>query len=373
MTVMFDKKNPFPAPVLNNRALTPEDSAKETIQIDFSLEGSGLTYEAGDALAVCPENDYDLVDALIEKMGYNPEEIVPSCDGAPVSLREALGRYYDICSLNKAILTKWAEAADSEELRELVQDADKVKEYILGRDFLDLMYAYPAQFENATAFVSLFKKLMPRLYSIASSPNAHPGEVQLLVGVVRYNSYGRQRNGVCSTYMSDRVGQGPCRVFVHSSKSFRLPEDKSTPIIMVGPGTGIAPFRAFIEERVVSGATGKNWFFFGNPYRATDFLYEEWLTGLEKEGKIKLSLAFSRDQAEKLYVQHLMLQNAEELWTWLQQGAHFYVCGDAARMAKDVDQALRDIICQQGGMTEEGADEFIKQLKKDKRYQRDVY
>lgn len=373
MTEIYDKKNPFPAPVLNNMALTPESSPKETIQINFSLEGSGLTYEAGDALAVCPENDYDLVDAIIQKLGFSPEEMVPSCDDISLSLRKALGCSYDICSINKSILLKWAEVADSDELRKMAEDPAKVREYACGRDILDLIHEYPAGFESAKAFVSILKRLMPRLYSIASSPNAHPGEVHLVVAVVRYNSYGRQRNGVCSTYMSDRVGRGPCRVFIHSTKSFRLPEDKSKPVIMVGPGTGIAPFRAFIEERMVSGATGGNWFFFGNPYRATDFLYEEWLTGLEKKGKLKLSLAFSRDQEEKLYVQHLMLQNAAELWTWLQDGAHFYICGDASRMAKDVEEALKTIACQQGGLSEEGAEEFIRQLRKEKRYQRDVY
>lgn len=375
MTHVYDKKNPFPSTVLNNVALTPEKSVKETIQIDFNLEGSGLTYEAGDALGVCPENDYDLVDAIISKMGYSPEEIVPSCDGTPVPLREALGCSYDITSLNKSILTKWSEKSDSSELSAVLASGNSqdIKDYCCGRDILDLITSCPAQFENATEFVGILKKLMPRLYSIASSPNAHPGEVQLVVGVVRYDSLGRRRGGVCSTYMADRVGRGPCRIFVHVSKNFRLPEDKSKSVIMVGPGTGIAPFRAFIEERIVSEATGRNWFFFGNPYKETDFLYEEWLSGLEKTGKLKLSLAFSRDQAEKLYVQHLMVQNGKELWTWLQEGAHFYVCGDASRMAKDVDEALRTVAMEHGGLSAEEADDYFRQLKKDKRYQRDVY
>ncbi len=374
-TEPYGKKNPFPAPVVNNVFLTEKGSPKEAIQIDFSLEGSGLTYEAGDALAVFPVNDEAVVNEVIAALGLEASSEVSMPDGSTAPLKKALMEAYDVTGLNKSVLTKWAGLSDSAALKSLVEEGDKEKidDYCWGRGIIDLAVEHPVVFESAAAFVAVLKKLTPRLYSIASSPNAHPGEVQLTVGVVRYTAHGRERGGVCSTYMADRAGKGPARVFVHTNKNFRLPEDTSKPIIMVGPGTGIAPFRAFIEERLVSGATGENWLFFGNPYRASDFLYEEWLLGLEKEGRLRLSLAFSRDQAEKLYVQHLMLQQAADIWALLQQGGCFYVCGDASRMAKDVDHALRKIAETQGGLSYEEAEEFLKQLKKDKRYQRDVY
>lgn len=372
----YGKKNPFPAPVLKNECLTGDESPKETVHVELGLEGSGLQYEVGDALAMIPQNDPELVDLLLAKLPFDGTELIEAEGSQPVTLRQKLIDDCDITNLNTAVLKKWAEytAADSS-LRVLLAKDDKqaVADYAWGRDFIDVMKDAPASFDSPAQFVAIFKKMAPRLYSIASSPNAHPGQVHLTVGVVRYNSHGRTHNGVCSSYMSDRMGKGPVKVFVHSNKNFRLPEDKTKPVIMVGPGTGIAPFRAFIEERITSKAPGKNWLFFGNPYRATDFLYEEWLTSLASEGKIKLSLAFSRDQAVKIYVQHLMLQKSKQIWEWLQEGAYFYVCGDAERMAKDVDNTLRTIAQIEGGMTQDQAEEFLKTLKKEKRYQRDVY
>ena len=239
---------------------------------------------------------------------------------------------------------------------------------------LDLATEYPASFESAEAFVGILKKIMPRLYSIASSPNAHPEQVHLCVGAVRYTARDRKRGGVCSTYMADRLQPGhTARGFVHTNKNFRLPEDGDTPIIMVGPGTGIAPFRAFWEERAASGAKGGNWLFFGNPYRATDFCYEDELNQLTGTGKLKLSVAWSRDQEKKVYVQHLMVQEGEELWKWLEAGACFYVCGDASRMAKDVDNALHEVIQTWGHKTPEEAAAYVADMKQHRRYQRDVY
>ncbi|MDA7888879.1 sulfite reductase subunit alpha, partial [Akkermansiaceae bacterium] len=243
-----------------------------------------------------------------------------------------------------------------------------------GRELVDLIIDHPADFSDGEEFVGVLKKLQPRLYSIASSPNAHPGEVHLTVGIVRYNSHGRDRGGVCSTYLSDRVGDTCSGVFVHSNKAFRLPEDLSQDIIMVGPGTGIAPFRAFLEERDVSKASGRNWLFFGNPHRDKDFIYEDEIMARKESGVLtRLDLAFSRDQAEKIYVQDLMLESGAELWSWLDGGGHFYVCGDASRMAKDVDKALHTIAQQHGGLSEEAAIDYFKELKKEKRYARDVY
>ncbi len=375
-TEPYGKKNPFPAPVLSVKHITGKGSPKETIHIEYDLTGSGLEYVTGDALGVIPMNDPGLVDALITKLGLCPGCEVPMPDGGTASLRDALISGYDITNVNKPLLTKWAAVSGHADLQALVDSGDKEKiaDYSWGRDVLDLATDYPSSFEDGAALVACLKKVMPRLYSIASSPNAHPGQVHLCVGAVRYTSNGRKRGGVCSTFMSDRMQAGDtARVFVHSNKNFRLPEDLSKPVIMVGPGTGIAPFRAFLEERVVSGATGGNWFFFGNPYKATDFCYEDELTKLVEAGKLKLSLAWSRDQAEKVYVQHLMEREGESLWQWLEDGASFYVCGDASRMAKDVDAALVKVVEVWGGKSPEDAAAYVDAMRKDKRYQRDVY
>lgn len=375
-TEPYGKKNPFPATVLGVKKLTGEGSPKETIHIEFDLTGSGLEYVTGDALGVLPTNDPQLVDDLIAKLGLSADQTVESPEGGSVTLRDALINSFDITGLSKPILTKWAAVSGNPDLQALVDsgDKDKISDYCWGRDLLDLATDYPAQLSDASALTSILKKIAPRLYSIASSPNAHPGQVHLCVGAVRYTTNDRRRGGVCSTFMADRLQPGDkARVFVHSNKNFRLPEDSSKPVIMVGPGTGIAPFHAFLEERHASKATGKNWFFFGNPYKATDFCYEEELTALVEAGELKLSVAWSRDQAQKVYVQHLMEQEGETLWQWLQEGAFFYVCGDASRMAKDVDAALVKVAEKFGNMSTEDATAYIADLRKEKRYQRDVY
>jgi len=239
---------------------------------------------------------------------------------------------------------------------------------------IDLVSDHPALFSSGAELVAVLKKLQPRLYSIASSPKAHPGEVHLTVGVVRYQSHGRARRGVCSTFLGDRASETSPRVFVHANKAFRPPADDSKPMIMVGPGTGIAPFRAFLEERQAAGATGMNWLFFGNPHAATDFLYEEQLGEMVESGVLnRLDTAFSRDQEHKVYVQDRMIEHGAELWKWLEEGAAFYVCGDAARMAKDVDAALHEVVKKHGGLSSEEAADYLKMLRKEKRYCRDVY
>ena len=372
----YSMKNPFPATVRGVRAVTKPGSAKETIHIDYSLEGSGLTYTTGDTLGVFPCNDPALVDALINALGLDAAETVALPDGAVATLRDALIGAYDITSLKKGTLTKWNAVANSEKLAAIIADKDAVKDFCWGRDLLDLAQApeMTAKFENATAFVSILGKLTPRLYSIASSPDAVPGQVSLCVGAVRYNSQNRQRGGVCSTYMADRLQAGDTvKVFVHSNKNFRLPEDGNTPIIMVGPGTGIAPFRAFWQQRVADNATGANWLFFGNPYKATDGCYEDEIAPLVESGKLKLSVAWSRDQAHKIYVQNLMEEAGAEIWQWLENGAAVYMCGDANRMAKDVEKALLSIIATHGNRTEDEAAEYLKNMKAAKRYQKDVY
>lgn len=372
----YSMKNPFPATVLGVRHITKPGSAKETIHIDYSLEGSGLSYTTGDALGVIPCNDPALVDALIAALELDPAAEVPMPDGGSAPLREALISAYDITTLKKGLLTKWNAVAGSEKLATVLADKDALKDFIWGRDLLDLASCpeCKAHFADAASFVAILGKLSPRLYSIASSPDAVPGQVSLCVGAVRYTSYDRPRNGVCSTFMADRVKAGDkVKVFVHTNKNFRLPEDGATPVIMVGPGTGIAPFRAFWQQRLADQATGPMWLFFGNPYKATDGCYEDELEQLVSSGKLKLSVAWSRDQAQKVYVQHLMEQAGEEIWQWLENGAAFYMCGDANRMAKDVESALLSIIAKYGKRSPEEAAAYLADMKAAKRYQKDVY
>ncbi len=371
----YSKKNPFPSVILNNFNLN-EPGSKQTHHIEISLQGSELTYEVGDALGVYPENPESVVDEIIAALPFKAGD-VPTSTGEEVSLREALIRHYDIGTINKALIQKWQKRSGSPFLRSLVEADDKNEweNFCWGRDLIDLALDYPADFSDGEDFVSVLKKLQPRLYSIASSPKAHPGEVHLCVGIVRYDSHGRERGGICSTYLSDRLNaKSKPGVFVHHNTAFRLPVDGNVPVIMVGPGTGIAPFRAFLEERKATGAQGKNWLFFGNPYAKTDFLYGAELEAFQKDGTLtRMDLAWSRDQKEKIYVQNLMLKQGAVMWKWLQEGAAFYVCGDASRMAKDVDAALLSIAKEHGKLSEEAAAAYIAQLKKDKRYLRDVY
>ena len=371
----YSKKNPFPSAILRNFNLNGPGE-KHTHHIEMSLEGSGLDYQVGDALGVYPENPPDVVDEILANLPFKTAVDVPLPDGGEGWLRDALISSYDIGNINKSLIQKWQARSGSPFLRSLVQ-ADSKKawdDFCWGRDLIDLVIDHPADFTDAEDFVAVLKKLQPRLYSIASSPKAHPGEVHLCVGIVRYSTFGRKRGGICSTYLADRVSGVKPGVFVHVNKAFRLPENGDTPVIMVGPGTGIAPFRAFLEERKLTAAKGGNWLFFGNPHQATDFLYGEELTAFQKEGTLqKLDLAWSRDQKEKVYVQNLMLQQGAELWKWFQDGAAFYVCGDASRMAKDVDAALHTIAEEHGGLSKDDAAAWVSQLKKDKRYLRDVY
>jgi sulfite reductase (NADPH) flavoprotein alpha-component len=371
----FSKKRPFPSAVLKNYNLN-NAGAKQTNHVEISLEGSGLEYEVGDALGVYPENPESVVDEIIAALPFRAGE-VPTSTGEEVSLREALIRHYDIGNINKALIVKWQSRSGSPYLRSLVEADDKKQweDFCWGRDLIDLALNYPADFTDGEDFVSILKKLQPRLYSIASSPKAHPGEVHLCVGIVRYDTHGRKRGGICSTYLSDRLkDDSKPGVYVHQNNAFRLPMDGDVPVIMVGPGTGIAPFRAFLEERKATGAKGRNWLFFGNPYQASDYLYKEELDGFVKDGTLgRIDLAWSRDQKEKVYVQNLMLKEGAEIWKWFQEGAAFYVCGDASRMAKDVDAALLTIANEHGKLSAEDAAAYVAQMKKDKRYLRDVY
>ncbi|MDG1667818.1 MAG: assimilatory sulfite reductase (NADPH) flavoprotein subunit [Opitutae bacterium] len=373
-TVKYSRKNPFPSELNERVLLNGRGSAKETIHLEFNLEGSGLTYEAGDALAVIPHNAQDVVDAILGATQLDGSSIVTLKDGE-CSLGDALTRKLDATAISLPVLKRYNEIAQDDKLAALITNKEALKEYTWGREIIDVLTDFPAKSITADQLAGTMRKLPPRLYSIASSPKAHPGEVHLTVGVVRYDSNGRERKGVCSTYLADRIKEGNAiDVFVTANKHFKVPANPDAPLIMVGPGTGIAPFRAFIEERQATGAKGKNWLIFGDQHYLTDFLYQtEWQNYLEDGVLTKLDVAFSRDQAEKVYVQDRMRENGKELYTWLEEGASFCVCGDASRMAHDVDQALHDIIAQEGNMSEAAAAAYVKQLKTDKRYVRDVY
>jgi sulfite reductase (NADPH) flavoprotein alpha-component len=372
----YSRSNPFPARLLTNRKLNAPGSAKDVRHFEISLAGSGLHYEVGDALGVVPQNDSALVAELIAALGARGDDPVPGPNGNFVPLREAFAHDYEITRIPKPLLETLAARTGDELLRRVTapEANGELTKFLWGRQIIDLLLAHPRVTFSPAQFVALLRKLQPRLYSISSSPKAHPGEVHLTVSAVRYESQGRARAGVCSTFLADRVGAGiSVPVFVHHSKAFRPPAP-DVPLIMVGPGTGIAPFRAFLEERRAVGAKGRNWLFFGDQKSSTDFLYRDEIESFRHDGLLtRLDLAWSRDQSEKVYVQQRMLEHAREVWDWLEQGAAFYVCGDASRMAKDVDAALHEIIRREGGKTSEQAGDYVKQLKAAKRYQRDVY
>ena len=369
----YDKKNPFPAPLLERINLNGRGSAKETLHLELLLEGSGLSYEPGDALGVYPENDSLYVADLVETLGLNATEEVVTPRGIQ-TLGDALLQTYEITTLTRPFLRAYAEVAESKELSALIADGEKLKNWMYGREIIDVLKAYPLKGLPSAEFLDMLRKLPPRLYSIASSLNAHPDEVHLCVGVTRYETDGRLRKGVCSTYLAERVAEdASVKVYIDPNKNFKLPSSIDTPVIMIGPGTGIAPFRSFVEERELQGG-GKNWLFFGDQHFDTDFLYQtEWQNWLKTGVLDRMDVAFSRDQKQKLYVQHRMRENAQALYAWLQAGAHFYVCGDESRMAHDVHQALIDIVAEQGALSPEDAAAYVKQLQKDRRYQRDVY
>jgi sulfite reductase (NADPH) flavoprotein alpha-component len=381
---LYSKDLPFSARIVENRLLSRPGSAKETRHFIVDISGSGLHYKAGDSLGVFPANRESEVVELLKRLQLSGDEPVSPAAlklAAPISVREALrGRLALAKPTPKFVEALAGRATDPAEKAKLEgMLAPESKDLLAGaleeREFVDLLAEFPSVRFSAQEFVDYLRKLMPRLYSIASSPRVHAMEVHLTVAIVRYQTNGRDRVGVCSTFMADRVqvGSTPVPVFV-SHSHFGPPEDTTKDCIMVGPGTGIAPFRAFVQDRAALGAKGRNWLFFGDQKKATDFLYEdEWADFLARGHLARFDTAFSRDQPVKVYVQDRMRENAAELWRWIEGGAYFYVCGDAKRMAKDVDTTLHDIIAEQGRLSVEAAADYVKQMKKDKRYQRDVY
>jgi sulfite reductase (NADPH) flavoprotein alpha-component len=382
-SVPYSRKNPFLAELTGHDRLTGPGSLKDTRHFVLNLEGSGLSYTPGDSLGAFARNSPELVDEIIGLLGFDADSEVQDPKGQSTTLREALLRDYTVNRANRKIMGGLAERVLQGEQRnrimELVDNSDALCEYVNSRDYVDILKEFTeARFESPAAFLSQLSPVVPRLYSIASSFQAHPGEVHLCITVVRYETHGRAKKGLASGFFADHsdmfVKNIP--VYVQESRTFRLPKDPCTDIIMCGPGVGLAPFRAFLEQRVLDGATGRNWLFFGEQHRATDFLYGDQLQDYERKGALhRLDLAFSRDQSQKVYVQHRMLEHAKELWAWLQNGAYFYVCGDARHMAKDVHQTLIDIAQQQGGLSPEAAAEYVNVtlMKTEKRYLRDVY
>lgn len=374
----YSRNNPFKAEVLENINLNGRGSNKETRHLELSLEGSGITYEPGDALGIYPENDSELVESLIQKMGWDSEELVTiNKQGEVLPLKEALISHFEITTLTKPLIEKAAKLSSSEELNELLssENKDQLKSYLHGRDLLDLISDFGPWNGSVQEFVSILRKMPARLYSIASSTSANPDEVHLTIGALRYDAHGRERKGVCSSLLADRIKPGDTLpVYIQHNQNFKLPNNSDTPIIMVGPGTGIAPFRSFIQEREELGAEGKSWLFFGDQHFVTDFLYQtEWQKYLKDGVLTKLDVAFSRDTEEKVYVQHRLLEHSQELFEWLQEGAVVYVCGDEKNMAKDIHNTLIEIIEKEGKMSREKAEEYLANMKQQKRYQRDVY
>ncbi|WP_038165912.1 flavodoxin domain-containing protein [Verrucomicrobium sp. BvORR106] len=373
----YGKKNPFGGELLERVLLNGKGTSKETWHYEISLEGSGLVYEPGDALAVIPVNAPDMVQGILKASKLSGSEDVSLNGEGSKPLSDALREDFDITALSRPVLTKLQALTKSKKLAALLsEDAkDKFKDYLWGRWIADAIADYAPKGLSAADLVTIFRKLPPRLYSIASSPLAHPGEVHLTIASVRYDAHGVSRKGVASTYLADLVNKGDkVDVYNHQNKNFRLPASSDVPVIMVGPGTGVAPFRAFVEHRGALGQGGKSWLFFGDQRYTYDFLYQvEWQEHLKSGALSKLDVAFSRDQPEKVYVQNRMLDRSKELYAWLQDGAHFYVCGDAARMANDVHEALISVVATEGGKSREAAEAYVEDLKKTKRYQRDVY
>ncbi len=374
----YSRKNPFQAEVLENLNLNGRGSDQETRHLELLLEGSNLHYEPGDCLGIYPENHPELVDAIIQAMGWLPEEPVPvSKNGDERPLREALLANYEITVLTKPFLEKLTALYPKDELRALLAPGNEqsLRAYLEGRDVLDLVQDFSLSGIPARDFVPFLRKMPARLYSIASSLKANPGEAHLTIRTVRYEAHGRKRYGVCSVQVAERVKPGDTLpVYVHHNPEFKLPADPDVPIIMIGPGTGVAPFRSFLAEREEIGARGKTWLFFGARRFLTDFLYQlNWQRWLKEGVLTRMDVAFSRDTDQKVYVQHRMLEKSREFFAWLEEGAHVYVCGDEKRMAKDVHAALLAIIMQEGGLSQEESEAYLAKMRQEKRYQRDVY
>ncbi|GKJ89225.1 NADPH-dependent assimilatory sulfite reductase flavoprotein subunit [Klebsiella pneumoniae] len=372
-TSPYTKEAPLSATLSVNQKITGRDSEKDVRHIEIDLGDSGLRYQPGDALGVWYQNDPQLVKELVELLWLKGDEPV-TVEGKTLPLSEALQWHFELTVNTATIVENYATLTRSESLLPLVGDKAQLQQYAAATPIVDMVRFSPAQLD-AEALIGLLRPLTPRLYSIASSQAEVESEVHVTVGVVRYEIEGRARAGGASSFLADRVEEdGEVRVFIEHNDNFRLPANPETPVIMIGPGTGIAPFRAFMQQRAADGAQGKNWLFFGNPHFTEDFLYQvEWQSYVKEGLLTRIDLAWSRDQQQKIYVQDKLREQGAELWRWINDGAHIYVCGDANRMAKDVENTLLEVIAEYGAMDAEAADEFLSELRVERRYQRDVY
>ena len=372
--VIWNKKKPYMAEISKNKILSGSGSNKEIRHYEIDLKDSGITYEVGDTLNVIPQNNQKLVNLILEKLHID-ENFIPS--GENETMQNLLLKKYEISTPNKMLIEEIVKKSKNNDVRRILSSDDKEKldSFLWGKDILDLLNLDEKINFESEEFLGFLKPLQPRAYSISSSLKMHQNQVHLTISSVRWKEKERIHNGVCSTYLADMESPfSKIGVYISQNKSFRVPENDSAPIIMIGPGTGIAPFRAFLEERKVRGGNGKNWLFFGDQTRKNDFIYEEEIIGFKKSGILtKLDLAFSRDQKEKVYVQHKMLESSKKFFTWLEDGAYIYVCGDAKFMAKDVDKAIHEIIQKEGCLKPESAKDYVNDLKRQKRYLRDVY
>ncbi|WP_068315413.1 diflavin oxidoreductase [Polycladidibacter hongkongensis] len=370
----WSRKNPYDAPVTVNRLLSGEGSAKEIRHYEIGLGDGAPTYEAGDALGVIPTNDPQLVEDWGKRLGISLET---SVNGHDRPLGELLFSHFEISTPSNDFVKAVAAKAGDDHLSHIVEHGDKeaMENFLWSKDALDLLLLYPQVEFSLDEITGLLKPLQHRAYSISSSSKFATDSVHLTIATVRYESHGRKHGGVASSFLADRVIEnGTAKIFVAPNKSFRVPQNNDVPMIMVGPGTGIAPFRAFLQERQAIGAKGMNWLFFGDQHAASDYIYQDEIETMQQNGVLsRLDLAFSRDQAEKIYVQTRMMENSKELFAALAEGGHFYVCGDASRMAKDVDKALHSVIAKEANLSEDGAKDYVNKLKKEKRYLRDVY
>ncbi|AFU19759.1 assimilatory sulfite reductase (NADPH) flavoprotein subunit [Actinobacillus suis] len=369
----YNKANPFPATLITNQRITAKDAEKDVRHLEFDLSGSDLCYQSGDVLGVYFENDPTLVNEILTALSLSAEEQVTLQDKT-LPLATALQTQFELTQNTAAFVKNYAALANHTELNAIVTDNEQLQNFVQNTPLVDVINSYPTTL-SADQLLALLRPLTPRLYSIASAQSEVGEEVHLSVGVVRYDYNGKARAGGASSYLADRVEEdGQVRIFIEHNDNFKLPQDSSKPIIMIGSGTGIAPFRSFVQQRAADEAEGKNWLIFGNQHFASDFLYQTEWQQFAKDGFLhKYSFAWSRDQEQKIYVQDKIREEAETLWQWLQQGAYLYVCGDASRMAKDVNQALLDVIAQQGNLNADEAEEYLDHLREEKRYQRDVY
>ncbi|MDW3969453.1 assimilatory sulfite reductase (NADPH) flavoprotein subunit [Staphylococcus saprophyticus] len=372
----YSKSNPYKAEVLENINLNGRGSNKEVRHVELLLDNYGESFEPGDCVVVLPQNEPEIVTLLIETLGWDKDIEIPiNDDGDTLPLEKALTEHFEITKLTKPLLQKAAELFGNTELLSQIDNAEWIQQYVDGRDVIDLLIEFPTSELKPETFYKLLRKLPAREYSIASSYEATPDEVHITVGAVRYEAHERTRKGVCSVQLAERIQPGDTLpIYLKKNPNFKFPFDEETPVIMIGPGTGVAPFRSYMQEREELGLSGNTWLFFGEQYFTTDFLYQtEWQAWLKDETLAKLDLAFSRDTEEKIYVQHRIAQQSELFYQWLQDGAAIYVCGDEKHMAKDVHDTIRSVIEQEGDMSEADAEAYLTQMKQEKRYQRDIY